>query len=113
MSCSCVHLLCSFFSFLQSRPLSGQISLEILRNPCTFALVKFTPAKPSLFGETLASLKESVEAAGFPSFRAKQVMEWLYKKRVDQWDAMSNLPKAFRVWLDDNYILYFAEQLTN
>ena len=83
--------------------------MEILRNPCNVALVKFTPEKPSLFGETLESLKVSVVAAGFPSFRAKQVMEWLYKKRVDQWDAMSNLPKAFRAWLDDS--LYFISDL--
>jgi 23S rRNA (adenine2503-C2)-methyltransferase len=73
--------------------------------------VKFTPAKPSLFGETLESLKESVEAAGFPAFRAKQVMEWLYKKRVAEWDAMTNLPKAFRAWLDATYILYPTNSL--
>ena len=85
--------------------------MEILRNPCKFAFVKFTPVKPSLFGETLESLKESVVAAGFPAFRAKQVMEWLYKKRVDEWDAMSNLPKAFRAWLDENYIMYPTDSL--
>ena len=73
--------------------------------------MKFKPAKPSLFGETLESLKQSVVAAGFPAFRAKQVMEWLYKKRVDQWDAMSNLPKPFRAWLDQHYILYPTNSL--
>jgi 23S rRNA (adenine2503-C2)-methyltransferase len=73
--------------------------------------VKFTPAKPSLFGETLESLKANVVASGFPAFRAKQVMEWLYKKRVDQWDAMSNLPKQFRAWLDESYILYPTNSL--
>jgi 23S rRNA (adenine2503-C2)-methyltransferase len=73
--------------------------------------VKFTPEKPSLFGETLESLTERVVEAGFPSFRGKQVMEWLYKKRVDEWDAMSNLPKAFRIWLDGQYILYPTNSL--
>ena len=38
-------------------------------------------------------------------------MEWLYKKRVDKWDAMSNLPKAFRTWLDGQYILYPTNSL--
>ena len=33
-------------------------------------------------------------------------MDWLYKKRVEDWDAMSNLPKDFRAWLADNFILY-------
>jgi 23S rRNA (adenine2503-C2)-methyltransferase len=80
--------------------------VEIPRNPCNVHFVRFTPQKPSLFGETLDTLKESVEAAGFKGFRASQVMEWLYKKRVDQWDAMTNLPKDFRAWLDATYILY-------
>lgn len=69
------------------------------------------PEKPSLFGETLESLTERVLEAGFPGFRAKQVMEWLYKKRVDEWDAMLNLPKAFRAWLDTQYILYPTHSL--
>ncbi len=68
--------------------------------------MRFTPQKPSLFGETLESLKDQIEAAGHKGFRAKQVMEWLYKKRVDSWDAMTNLPKDFRAWLDENFILY-------
>ena len=68
--------------------------------------MKFTPKKPSIFGETLESLKTHVEAAGFPAFRAKQVMEWLYKKRVDEWGAMSNLPKAFHNWLDEHFCIY-------
>jgi 23S rRNA (adenine2503-C2)-methyltransferase len=68
--------------------------------------VRFTPQKPSLFGETLKSLKDQIEAAGYKGFRANQVMEWLYKKRVDSWDAMTNLPKDFRAWLEENFILY-------
>jgi len=68
--------------------------------------LKFEPTKPSLFGETLESLIERVTAAGYKAFRARQVMDWLYKKRVEDWDAMSNLPKDFRAWLADNFILY-------
>jgi len=65
----------------------------------------FRPDKPSLYGETLESLTEAAVAAGFKGFRAKQVMDWLYKKRVDAWAAMTNLPKDFRAWLDANYVL--------
>ena len=68
--------------------------------------MRFTPQKPSLFGETLESFKVQVEEAGHKGFRASQVMEWIYKKRVDSWDAMTNLPKGFRAWLDDTFILY-------
>src|SRR5690349_18828370 len=33
---------------------------------------------------------------GEPSYRAKQVYEWLYAKPVDNFDKMSNLPKSLR-----------------
>lgn len=68
--------------------------------------MRFSPQKPSLFGETLTSLTEQIEAAGFRGFRARQIMDWLYKKRVDSWSAMTNLPRDLRVWLDATYILY-------
>lgn len=75
--------------------------------------MRFKPHKPSLFGETLDSLTEEVLAAGYPAYRAKQIMEWIYKRRVDAWDAMSNLPKDLRNWLDANFILYPSKSLLN
>ncbi|MFU8848821.1 MAG: 23S rRNA (adenine(2503)-C(2))-methyltransferase RlmN [Opitutales bacterium] len=68
--------------------------------------MRFQPEKPSLFGETLESLTEAATAAGYKAFRARQVMDWLYKKRVEDWEAMTNLPKDFRSWLAETYILY-------
>lgn len=68
--------------------------------------MRFQAEKPSLFGETLESFTERVTGAGYKAFRARQVMDWLYKKRVEDWEAMTNLPKDFRAWLAENYILY-------
>lgn len=73
--------------------------------------VPFHPHKPSIFGETLESLSEVIESAGHPRYRAKQVMDWIYKKRVGSWEAMSNLPEAFRHWLDEAFILYPVQGL--
>ena len=88
------------------------ISVAIFKNLFIgLLIVKFNPEKPSLLGETLESLKTQVESAGFDGFRAKQVLDWLYKKRVDHWDAMSNLPKVFRAWLAENFILYPTKPL--
>ena len=72
-------------------------------------IVKFTPQKPSLFGFNLDAFTECVVEAGYPRFRAQQVFDWLYKKRVDTWEAMGNLPKDFRSWLAEHYILYPAQ----
>ncbi len=73
--------------------------------------MSFTPQKPSLFGETLESLAERFAAGGFKAFRARQVMDWLYKKRVEDWEAMTNLPKELRAWLAEHYVLYPARPL--
>jgi 23S rRNA (adenine2503-C2)-methyltransferase len=38
-----------------------------------------------------------------PSYRFKQILYWLYKKRVDSFDLMTNMPKTTRVRLGDAY----------
>ncbi len=40
---------------------------------------------------TLAELKEAVQEAGMPAFTAKQIADWVYKKRVSSIDEMSNI----------------------
>lgn len=70
-----------------------------------------TASKAPITGETLESLKARLAAAGFPSFRAQQVMHWIYRRRVRSWEAMDNLPKAMRAWLDANFVLMPSERL--
>ncbi|MCM2276300.1 MAG: radical SAM protein, partial [Candidatus Didemnitutus sp.] len=67
--------------------------------------MKFEPAQPAIYGETLATLTAALTAAGQPAFRARQILDWLYKKRVGTWDEMTNLPKDLRAWLDTTYDL--------
>src|SRR3954468_19905252 len=67
--------------------------------------MKFTPIKAPLTGETLESLTERLRAQGEPVFRAKQILDWLYKKRAKNWDEMTNLPKSLRGWLADTFEL--------
>ena len=40
-----------------------------------------------------------------PSFRAKQIYQWIYKKYVDSFEDMKNLPKSLREELKDSYDL--------
>lgn len=65
--------------------------------------MKYTPAKPPLTGETLDSLTEKLRAHGEPAFRAKQILDWLYKKRARSWDEMTNLSKPLRAWLAETF----------
>src|SRR3990172_2070091 len=50
----------------------------------------------NLYELTQAELAELLAGWGEPKFRAKQVWEWLYDKRVDNFDAMTNLPAGLR-----------------
>lgn len=56
--------------------------------------------KINLLGQTLAQLQELCAGEGFPRFTAKQLCDWLYKKRVDSIDAMTNLSKIQRARLN-------------
>ena len=57
--------------------------------------------KANLLGQTLGQLQELCAAEGFPRFTAKQLCDWLYKKRVDSIDAMTNLSLAQRARLNE------------
>ena len=51
----------------------------------------------------LDSIFNIVKDMGQPSFRAKQIFTWLHKFGVDSFDEMSNLPKAMREKLAEDY----------
>ena len=44
---------------------------------------------------TLEKLTDFVTGLGQPAFRAKQLFSWLHEKRVQEFSAMTNLPKSF------------------
>jgi len=71
------------------------------------------PKKPELTGETLDTLAAALSVRGEPAFRARQILDWLYKKRVRTWDEMTNLGKPLRGWLSDNFNLIPAALLSS
>ncbi|MEN9348893.1 MAG: 23S rRNA (adenine(2503)-C(2))-methyltransferase RlmN [Flavobacteriales bacterium] len=63
-------------------------------------------AKKDIRDLSLEDLVAFVEAKGEKKFRAKQVMEWLWKKSAGSFDEMSNLPKGFRDLLADEFAFH-------
>lgn len=61
--------------------------------------------KRSLLGMTLDELKEVVKDLGLPSFTAKQIADWVYKKRITTIDEMTNISVANRNKLSDKYLV--------
>ncbi len=60
---------------------------------------------------SLAELKQELEQIGEKAFRAKQIYEWLHVKLVDSFAEMTNLSKALREKLEENYEIPSVEML--
>jgi 23S rRNA (adenine2503-C2)-methyltransferase len=56
-----------------------------------------------LLGKTLDQLKQVAASLDMPAFTAKQMADWLYKKKVDNIDKMSNLSLANRQKLSAHF----------
>ena len=57
--------------------------------------------QPSIYDHTLEDLKGLLK----PSFRAKQVYNWLYKNYATSYDDMKNIPNELKENLKENYPL--------
>ena len=53
---------------------------------------------------TLAELTAELKAMGEPSFRAKQIHEWIYRKNAASWDDMTNLSKELRQQCSEKWL---------
>lgn len=51
----------------------------------------------------LTEIKKILQELGQPSFRAQQLIDWIYKKGVTSYDAMTNLPQSLRDALSTQY----------
>jgi 23S rRNA (adenine2503-C2)-methyltransferase len=56
-------------------------------------------ARVNLLGMPRAQLEQWCEALGSKPYRARQLMNWLYKRGVDRFEDMSDLAKDFRAQL--------------
>lgn len=61
--------------------------------------------KESIYSLRLDELKQWLEEKGEKPFRAAQIYEWLYQKRIKTFDEMTNLSKALRDKLKENFAL--------
>ncbi|MFD1205834.1 23S rRNA (adenine(2503)-C(2))-methyltransferase RlmN [Sporosarcina contaminans] len=66
--------------------------------------------KKSIYGLTLDQLTEWLMDQGQKKFRAAQVWDWLYKKRVQSFADMSNINKECIQLLEENFTIQTLEQ---
>ena len=61
--------------------------------------------KKNLFGYTLKALEEEMLARGEKKYRATQLYQWIYVKKVTDFDSMTDISKSFRDVLKEEYTL--------
>ncbi len=59
--------------------------------------------KETLAGKTLHELQSVCAGLALPSFVAKQIADWLYKKKIKSIDGMTNISAANRERIKENY----------
>ena len=59
--------------------------------------------KPSIYGLTRDELIDWAMEHGEKKFRATQIWDWLYKKRVQSFEEMTNISKDFIAKLNENF----------
>ena len=71
------------------------------------------PKTSSLLGLNREELVALVGEAGQPSYRAKQIMDAVYRQRVEDSAEISTLPSEFREWLEQNRVTVGAARIEN
>lgn len=59
--------------------------------------------RENLIGLSLQELIDLLQSYQIPAFRAKQVWHWIYQRGVQDFDAMGNLPKDMKAFLNDRF----------
>jgi 23S rRNA (adenine2503-C2)-methyltransferase len=68
--------------------------------------------KPFIYDKNLEELQAWAAENGEPDFRAGQIFDWLYVKRVSSFEEMSNLPKPLRTKLEDQFDFVTLSEIT-
>ncbi|RKD24145.1 23S rRNA (adenine(2503)-C(2))-methyltransferase RlmN [Ammoniphilus oxalaticus] len=69
--------------------------------------------KPLIYDMRFEALQQWLESKGEKKFRAGQIFDWLYVKRVDQFEQMTNLSKSLRDLLQDHFTLAGLREITH
>ena len=63
----------------------------------------------NLFGMGEGELRDEIAASmGLPRFRARQILEWMYRRGAESFDGMTSLSKELRAALSERYEIFGA-----
>ena len=65
-----------------------------------------TPAKRPILSVPVAEWCRWLVARGHPAYRARQVLDWVIRRRAESFEPMSDLPKSLRQELDAEWLAF-------
>jgi len=68
-----------------------------------------TDQRPHLLNWDLAQLRQWLQQKDYPAYRAAQIFSWLYERRAESFEAMSDLPKRLRLELEASFRLWSGQ----
>jgi Predicted Fe-S-cluster redox enzyme len=74
--------------------------------------LNYKPDKPFIYDYSLEQLQEWIKEQGEAQFRAGQIFDWLYVKRVGSFEEMTNLPKPLRDKLNEAFAFVTLKEIT-
>lgn len=90
-----------------SQPVEIAVDAEVLRTggPAAVGTELNRPSRP-ICGLSRAELAEWCAALGEPAFRADQIRRWIFGKRVNDFDALHDVPARMREALKSDFSLF-------
>jgi len=68
--------------------------------------------KEKLLGMTLAELQQAAVSVGLKPYVGRQLADWMYAKRVADWDGMTNIGKDAKAALAERYDIGFLPPIS-
>ena len=64
------------------------------------------PAKRPVLSATAEEWRRWMVERGYPAYRARQVLDWVIRRRAASFEPMSDLPKGLRQQLDAEWTVF-------
>jgi 23S rRNA (adenine2503-C2)-methyltransferase len=65
--------------------------------------------KPDIQARTRVELETLLRDWNQPAYRTSQILEWVHRQLISGWEAMTNIPRALRTQLDQEYSFHPLE----
>jgi len=87
--------------------MTSETTPGIPATPATPAIpATLAPKKISILDCSERSLVQWLAERDFPKYRSKQILTWIYQRRIDAFQDMSDLPKELRTKLDEHFSIF-------